>query len=227
MSPEPVNWPRDSICMRPASLDAASFAAEVYRRTCRVGFDAPGFCVLNLGRRNEPDAFRQTMIDLKHELAAIHESTTGKTLAYVSAGRFDQQETTRPHLDGGPDECLLVLGYEPSTIGSAIDIFDYTKCAFDLGLAPGEFMARHNPMFKSGGEILAPYAMRIPCFSKRDYRIVCVNNSCAPFSAAQPAWQGVLHSATIFTPDASQRRMVNSTMIASAPAGTPDEIATW
>lgn len=227
MRAEPFNWPPESNCLHHASLDVASAAAELYRRTCRVGFDEPGFCVLNAGQDMDSVAFRQLMVDLKFAMAAIHESKTGNTLACLSAGRFDQQQSTRPHLDGGPDECFLMLGYEPSPIESEIDIFDYTKCAFDLGLSPDEFMARHNPMFRAGHDILLPYATRIPCFSKDDYRIVCINNSSAPYSESQPAWQGTLHTATILMPDESERRVVNSTMIASVPAGTPDKIDTW
>jgi len=210
--------------MRPSSLDVGSIAADIYRRACRVNFDAPGFFVLNLGHSIDSVAFRRVMVDLKGEMAAIHEATTGDTLAYLSAARFDQQETTRPHLDGGPKECLLMLGYEPSAIESEVEIFDYAKCAFDRGLSPEAFIAEHNPMFKSGYDILRPYSTLVPCFDRADYRIVCINNSCAPYSETQPAWQGALHTATILTPDESERRVINSTMIASVPAGTPDAI---
>ena len=164
------------------------------------------------------------MVDLKREMAAIHESNTGNTLIYLSAARFDQQMTTKPHLDGGPDECFLMLGYEPSDVDAELQICDYSKCAFDLGLSPKEFMAKHNPMFQSGYELLRPYSTRIPCFSRTDYQIICINNSSAPFSRDQPTWQGTLHTATILTPDESKRRVVNSTMIASAPAGTPETV---
>lgn len=224
MNPEPLTWPRDAICVRPSWLEARSIAAGIYRRACRVNFDAPGCCVLNLGRNIDSVGFRRLMVELKHEMAAIHEATTGNTLAYLSAARFDQQETTRPHLDGGPDECLLMLGYEPSAIPSALEIFDYARCAFDRGLSPDKFMAQHNPMFKAGYEILRPYSTVVPCFDRADYRIVCINNSCAAYSEAQPAWQGTLHKATIPAPDQSERRVINSTMIASVPVRTPDAI---
>jgi len=46
------------------------------------------------------------MVDLKRAMARVHESVTGNTLIYLSAARFDQQTTTKPHLDGGPDECF-------------------------------------------------------------------------------------------------------------------------
>ena len=223
MDPERQQWPCDAYCLQETQLNVASVAAEVYRLTCRVDFDVPGFCLLDLGHELESGAFRRLMVDLKREMALIHQSKTGNTLIYLSASRFDQQQTTRPHLDGGPEECLLMLGYEPSAIDAEITIFDYAKCAFDLGLSPDDFMGRYNPMFKPGNDILQPYATRLGCFSKNNYQIVCVNNSSAPYSPSRTAWQGTLHTATIRAPDRSRSRIVNSTMIAPAPAGTPDK----
>lgn len=217
-----IAWDTDMICLRPSTLDVQSIAADVYGRTCRTRFDAPGFCVVNVETSMESVAFRQLMVDIKREMAIIHASRTGETLVYLSAARFDQQESTKPHLDGGPDECFLMLGYEPSEIASELEISDYAKCAFDLGLSPQEFMARHNPMFKSGQELLGPYVTRIPCFSSNTYKIVSINNSSAPLSADATTWQGTLHTATILTPDESKRRVINSTMIAPAPMGSLD-----
>lgn len=168
--------------------------------------------------------FRQLMVDIKCEMTAIHFSRMQDTLVYLSAARFDQQETTRPHLDGGPDECFLMLGYEPSEVSSELEIIDYCKCAYELGMTPKGFMAKHNPMFKPGYELLRPYATRIPCFSPSNYQIVSINNSSAPYSAYGSTWQGTLHTATILTPDESKRRVINSTMIARATLGTHDVI---
>ena len=208
--------------MQPSSLDVQSIAADIYHRTCRTDFHAPGFCVINAGQSLDSIACRQLMVDLKREMAAIHESRTGNTMIYLSAARFDQQTTTKPHLGGGPDECFLMLGYEPSDVEAELEISDYSKCAFDLGISPKEFMAKHNPMFQSGYEMLRPYSTRIPCFSPRDYQIVLINNSSAPYSHDHPKLQGTLHTATILTPNESKRRVVNSTMIASAPVQTSD-----
>lgn len=224
MNTNPLNWSSESICLRPSSLDVSAMAADIYRRTCRVDFDSPGFCVLSLGDQLDSQILRQIMVDLKRDMASIHESKTDKSLVYLSAGRFDQQETTRPHLDGGPQECLLMLGYEPSAIDSKLEIYDYAKCAFDHKLSPRKFMAKYNPMFTTDYDILRPYCTPVPCFCKSEYQIICINNSCASYSESQPAWQGNLHKATILTPDESKRRVVNSMMIASLPAGTPDAI---
>ena len=220
-----TSWPHDSVCLRPSKLDVTTLATDLYNRTCRTDFDSPGFCVLNVGTAIESVSFRQLMVDLKLAMAEIHESRSRASLVYLSAARFDQQETTRPHLDGGPEQCFLMLGYEPSSVDAELAIFDYSKCAFDLGLSPQDFMAKHNPMFQAGYDLLRPYEVRIPCFSKTDFQIICINNSSAPYSVEQPKWQGTLHTATILTPDESKRRVVNSTMIASVPLGKPEAIS--
>jgi hypothetical protein len=219
-----INWTADKICLRPSSLDIPTIAADIYDRTCRTDFDSPGFCVVNVGGSITSVAFRQLMVDIKREMATIHQTRSGETLIYLSAARFDQQESTKPHLDGGPDECFLMLGYEPSEIPSELEISDYSKCANDLGLSPKDFMTKHNPMFRAGQDLLKPYVTRIPCFTTNHFQIVCINNSSAPFSTAGTTWQGTLHTATITTPDESKRRVIDSTMIARAPTGSSDSV---
>ena len=201
--------------MNLATFDTYKIALEIYSSTCRTGFNAPGFCILNFGNRIDSITFRQLMVDIKTQLAKIHERETNKTLIYLSAGRFDQQESTKPHLDGGPQESLLMLGYEPTQIDSTVEIIDFSKCAFEFELTPNEFMAKYNPMFKSNISILEPYSTYIESFSKEDYQIVCINNSSSPYSYNK-SWQGVLHNATIKNPNESIRRIINSTMIAPA-----------
>ena len=66
---------------------------------------------------------------------------------------------------------------------------------------------------------------RVRCFRNRNYQILVVNNSCAPHADDHPAWQGVLHTARIENPDAAQRRVVNSLMIASAPLGVAEPVS--
>lgn len=224
MNTEIDTWSPDSICLRSNQSDARSLAGSIYERTCRTDFTQPGFCVVDVGSDTVSKTFRQLMVDIKREMAVIHETRAGSTLVYLSAARFDQQETTRPHLDGGPEECFLMLGYEPSAVDSEVEITDYAKCALDLGLSPKELLAKYNPMFQTGFEILRPYSTRIPCFAKSKFQIICINNSSATYSSSNPAWQGTLHTATILTPNEDERRVINSTMIASVPIGTPDAV---
>jgi len=55
--------------MRPTTLDALAIAVEVYPRTCRTNFDAPGFCVVNVGDAIGSVPFRRLMDDIKRDMA--------------------------------------------------------------------------------------------------------------------------------------------------------------
>ena len=214
-------WDEDRICLRHDGK--LTFLADaVYERVCRTDFAAPGFCLIDLGERFSSTELRRTMVDLSRALRSIHELRDDRTMTVLSAARFDQQETTKPHRDGGPDECFLMLGYEPTEIRAELAMSDYSKCAYDMGLTPAEFLQKHNPMFVSGERLLQTYTARIPCFCNRAYLILLVNNSCAPYADDKPAWQGVLHTARIVNPDPAQRRIVNSLMIASSARGEPE-----
>jgi hypothetical protein len=144
----------------------------------------------------------------------------GRDLVYQSLGRFDQQTTTKLHRDGGPDQSLLVLGYEQSEIQSELAIADYAWCAYDMGLSPEVFLTVHNPMFAQGEELLRPYTWKVDGFSNRHAQIVVINNSITPYSPVANAWQGVLHTATIPHPSGDLRRVVNSSMIVPVARGT-------
>ncbi len=122
MTTDILTWNRDLICLRPSTLDAHDIALDVDNLTCRTNFDAPGFCIVNVGAAIGSVAFRKLMVDIKREMTAIHKSTSSDSLVYLSAARFDQQESTKPHLDGGPDQCFLMLGYELSEIPSELEI---------------------------------------------------------------------------------------------------------
>ncbi len=95
MPTEPLSWKPDSICLHPSTLDVRAIATAVYSRTCRTAFDAPGFCVVNVGITIGSVVFRQLMVDLKREMA----TTKGAKLTKMV---FDDQ----PH----------------SVIGSAIGV---------------------------------------------------------------------------------------------------------
>jgi hypothetical protein len=222
MNPTPVEWPAKTICITSSPSDLTSLASAVYARVCRTDLSAPGFCLVNVEAPIMSVAFRRLMIDLKHGLTAVHEKTTGNTLIVLSALRADQQNSTKLHLDGGPDESLLILGYEPSEIVSSIEVADYARSAANLGMSPKEYLEQHNPMFRSGEELLQPYISAVPCFSPHSFQILVVNNSSAPLD--HRAWQGALHRATITAADETRRRIIDSVLIASAPFGSADVV---
>lgn len=118
-----------------------------------------------------------------------------------------------------------MLGYEPSPVTAAIHIADFSKCAFDLGMTPGEFLEHHNPMFGPGEALLQAYTTEVDCFSATSHQILLINNSSAPWTDLETTWQSVLHTATIHNPSDAECRVVNSTMLASVPFGAPDGVS--
>lgn len=219
-------WRSSDFCLQLPQQQHSSitrqFAETVHSKVCRTNFEAPGFCLIDLGPACSSEALRRSMVDLKTHLSEIESSLHGRRLIHVSFGRFDQQTTTRPHRDGGPDASLLMLGYEPSGIEARLSFHDYSRCASDLGLSPQEFLDRHNPMFGDGELLLESYASHLNCFSHSTAQIVLVNNSCLPSGGNN--WQGVLHTAEVLNPHDELRRVVNSTMLAIVSEGTEETI---
>ncbi len=200
----------------------SDIAEAVYRRVFRTDFTQPGFALINLGPDCGSETQRQLMIDLKNEFDRLERSYRGRELVYQSLTRFDQQVTTKPHRDGGPDESILMLGYEPSLIESRLEMSDYSKCAHDLGMTPAEFLDQFNPMFSDGQDRLAAYQTPIDDFDNTSYQIMLINNS---MNQLGDGLVGVLHTAKIISPNPDLMRVVNSTMIASVPQGRGESIS--
>lgn len=195
--------------------DASAIAEPVFGKVFRVDWSEPGFAILVLPEETDSKALRRFMVALKQALSACYAARWGEPLEYLSLGRFDQQTTTKLHLDGAPEVSLLMLGYEPTSVRSELQIADYSRCAHDLGLTPAEFLQQHNPMFVAGQELLEPYTTRLADWHKQRPRIVLINNSHAAISSLRHS-AGVMHGASILRPDPNASRIINSTMIAPA-----------
>jgi hypothetical protein len=201
---------------------ACNLAPLIFQRVMRGDFTQPGFMVLALPASFGSHRLRQCMVELKESLSELHETSWGEPLEYLSLGRFDQQTTTRLHLDGAPESSFLMLGYEPTAVSSEFQIADFTRCAHDLGLSPADFLRLHNPMFGSGQEKLSGYITTLSAWHEDRPRIVIINNSCAALGT-HGVTAGVLHGAMIPEPDSRNSRVINSTMMAPARfvAGNP------
>lgn len=191
-------------------------AETVFDLAWRFDFAAPGFAVLDIGPGPGIDShtLRSWMVVLKKRLSEIGFSRGRGRFVYKSMARFDQQETTKFHLDGAPDQSMLMLGYEPSKVVSRLFLADYTHAASDLGITPQQFLTDFNPMYRRGEEFLGRYTTELPQPDEGHSRILLVNNSSLPFSEARTNPLGVMHKAIIVTPDDAERRIVNSTMLA-------------
>jgi len=204
----------------PGDLPAA-VAEKVFDAVWRYDFSAPGFCLLDLGRDVGSHELRSLMVSLKDRLSEVAARREIPRFAYRSLGRFDQQETTKFHLDGAPDQSLLLLGYEPSQVRSRLCLADFSQCAFDLGIEPKRLLDEFNPMYRKGEELLTPYVAELPRPAEGHSRILLINNSSLPFDETRTNSLGVLHQAEILNPDGSERRVVNSMMLT---AGGPEEV---
>lgn len=201
-------------------------AAAVYPRVFRTDLSQPGFALIDLGPTCDSQRQRRIMVELKCELDQLEQRMRGRCLLYQSMGRFDQQLTTKPHRDGGPDESVLMLGYEPSPLSSRVLISDFSKCADENGIAPAEFLGRFNPMLSAGAEQLAEFTSPVPRFDHRRFQILLINNSVA--QPGEGRLTGVLHTAEMAESNETQSgevtRIVNSTMIGSMPLGTEEPV---
>jgi len=196
-------------------------AEMVFDLVWRVDFTAPGFALLNIAPGPDSHTLRSWMVDLKRRLGEFGVSRGRGSFAYKSMARFDQQETTKFHLDGAPEQSLLMLGYEASRVHSRLFLADYTRAAHDLSISPQQFLHEFNPMYKKGEDLLGRYITELPQPHDGHSRILLVNNSSLPHTEARTNPLGVMHKAIIVTPDNAERRIVNSTMLA---VGEADEI---
>jgi hypothetical protein len=188
-------------------------AEKVFDLVWRFDFTMPGFCLLDIGPGVDSHTLRSWMVELKERLSEVAVRRGGQPFVFRSLARFDQQETTKFHLDGAPEQSMLMLGYEPSKVRSRLFLADYTRAAFDLGITPQQFLNDFNPMYRKGEELLGHYVTELPQPAESHARILLVNNSSLPFTEEGANPLGVMHKAMIVTPNDAERRLVNSTML--------------
>lgn len=170
----------------------------------RTGLKNPGYCLLDEGVVDSWK-LRRRMVEVKQELSAR------TPFVFRSATRFNQQRTTKFHLDGGPPQNILMLGYEPSQVKSRLFLADHARAARDLSRDISELVSA--TMFGNDA-LVQPYAVELPAFDERHSYILLINNSLET---------GVLHKAEMVTPDDSKQRVVNSAMLATEGEEINDE----
>jgi hypothetical protein len=199
-------------------------AERVAKPLFRTDLAGPGFTLLDLRQGWTPREFRSGLVDLCDRLSEIYQRDFGRQLQLLSLGRFDQQVTTEAHLDGGPDESLLVLGYEPTEVRSRLFLVDYVRGARDRGMTPREFLDRHNPMYREGRQTLEEYTTEVVGLNPAHYQVLFINNSSLPDEQRHRGMLGVLHKAVIVNPDPARSRHVNSILLGVAEGGQPPRI---
>ena len=150
-------WKLDDYCLDLSAIPGPVVAEKVFDLVWRFDFTAPGFAVIDTGFGIDSHTLRSWMVSLKGRLNEVSMGHGGKPFLFASMARFDQQVTTKFHLDGAPAQSMLILGYEPSRVVSRLFLADYTRAAFDLGITPQQFLNELNPMYKKGEELLGRY----------------------------------------------------------------------
>lgn len=201
-----------------------ALARRVYEQTFRTDFAAPGFALISFTVSVDSVTLRRCLVRLKESLADLFARQTGRALVYRSLARFDQQVTTKFHLDGGPAESFLLLGYEPSEVESQVNLADYTRASWELGIDPARFLADLNPMFADGEKLLLSYLTRL-AFDYRSANVLVINNSSLPYEESSRNLLGVMHQAAIPRPDPGKRRVINSSMLFAATSPEDEEVS--
>lgn len=227
---------------------------QIYARVMRRDLAAPGYALIVLRGASAPASFpasrcsvprpplgasafetpdrveslsltlRAAMLGLKETLSAIHLAWTGQRLGYLSLARFDQQVTTRLHVDGAPPESYLMLGYEPSEVESALTLADLTRAAHAHSITPEELLRGLSTDRMGWERRLRPYIIPLRAGEARIPRILVLNNSTLPYGADNS--QGMLHQATIRRSPPGARRIVNSILLVPIPPGDSEPAGT-
>jgi len=202
-----------SIVDQPQAIN--DLAWQVAQRVFRVDTTKPGFALVDFGSAGEPRTYRRLLVEMGLGLRRAYAQQYSGRLGFIWVGRFDQQTTTRPHRDGAPAGSVLMLGYEPSAVPAQLALVDYARLAGERGLSPSEWLGRYNPMYHPAiVPELTPYTTPVAGFDHRRFQVLVINNGTASLDDRSSGMIGLLHQATVPSPDLSQPRHVNSLMLA-------------
>lgn len=210
-----------------ADEDTENIAARLFPLVFRRDFSAPGFALVSIPQHLSSTSLRRFMLDLMVSLRGVYQHSFQQHLGCFFLARFNQQVTTKFHLDGAPLEAYLMLGYEPTRVRSALAIADYTRAAHEAGMDVATLLADFNPMFGPHEALLVPYITRLPELDPSQSHILLINNSSLSWDGMGRNSLGVMHQATILTPDAQASRVVNSLMMAPISAEEEQLGADW
>lgn len=196
----------------PTEEEVKSLVLKIYDQVYRKGLDKPGFSHIKFCYGIESREFRVLTVKFIEQFNEVYFENNNEKLKCITMGRYDQKETTKFHLDGGPEESYLILGYEPSEIKSEISFADYSLAAFNMNISPKEFLLNYNPMFREGEDLLKPYVTDLIYFDETKTNLLFFNNSCGTFDSNQISL-GVLHKARITNSFVSKARIINSIQI--------------
>lgn len=195
------------LLVQEAKMD--TIIAVCYEKVFRIKCNQPGFMVLDFGKQFSSELLRQKMVEIKNKLNSLVQENFNKELHYQWLGRFDQQTTTKLHIDNAPHESFLMLGYEPTVIQSELYFADFAKFCQDQKITETIFFEDYNPLFETNEQKLLEYITKVGSFFADHFKIVLMNNS---HINTENSTKGVLHQAKIIHSDLTKERIINSMM---------------
>ena len=114
-----------------------------------------------------------------------------------------------------PRPVVAHAGIQALEVRSRLSLADYSRCAHDLGFEPRRFLDEFNPDVPQGRGTPDPQRHRTAQPEEGHARILLINNSSLPYAQARMNPLGALHKAEILNQDESERRIVNSIMLAT------------
>lgn len=182
----------------------------IYNNIFRESTKQTGFYYLNLGSKLDSKVFRQLMVEFKNALSNLCKQHLKKELHYQSLGRFNHQNTSKPHRDTAGNHSFLMLGYEPTMVESKAYITDYSKYIEHKGISIETFFGEDKEAnLVDDISLLEDYKTEMKPFNKDDYRILIANNS----RSYEETTLGVFHSAEITKKLDNQDRILNYIML--------------
>lgn len=178
---------------------------KIYNDVFRTSDSQLGFYFVDLGDEIDSKIFRKIMVDLKGSLTKHCKIHQRKWLTYQSLGRFNQQKTSKFHKDTADSSSFLMLGYEPTKVGSKVRVADFDKYFNQKGKEPHGSLGEDHHITSAAGEIIPKsFVTELNDFPKENYRILLLNNSEA---------LGVFHSAEIGESIEGEMRVINYMMM--------------
>ncbi|MCB9659252.1 MAG: hypothetical protein R3B40_14440 [Polyangiales bacterium] len=171
-----------------ASLDHPSLHGAILRRDERQ----PGWATIDLGPHAGARALREAQHRLARGLDREERRLRGRGLIPTALTFFDQGETTPFHVDGGPDESVLLLGYEPSARTSRLRVVDLPHAAAEAQSIAAYLASRPNG-FPADDPRLSALAIDIPRDATHFVLVALCNSVMEPGHG----WRGLLHQATV------------------------------
>lgn len=152
------------------------------------------------------EELRAEMLRIASLLSCHSQILTGYALVPAVGLRLDQRVPTPPHFDGGPEDSVLLLGYEESSRDSSVGVCE------PGGVDRIRGAGRLSPLFRT-----SPTASWV----------LAVNNSAPQAAGRRTSWLGLQHGAAEISREGGSR-FVNSLLLGLAPqVSEPVDTAQW